>query len=181
MRLRVGDLDFPGRQIVVRDSEGIRDRVTVLPDSVVPSLQRHLQVVKRLHDQDLAKGLGCVDLAPTLEQEHPNANREWIWQYVFPSKRLSVAPHTNRVRRHHLDPSGLQKAIREAARSAGIPKRVTPQTLRHSFATHLLESGYDVRIVQELLGHKDVRTTMIYTHLLRQGKPVVRSPLDDPR
>jgi integron integrase len=195
MRLRVGDLDLPGRQIVVRNSDGARDRVTVLPDSVIPALQRHLQGVKRLHDQDLAKGLGCVDLPPALQQEHPNANGEMDadvsirWQYVFPSKRLSVAPHTSRVRRHHLDPSGLRKAIREAARSAGIPKRVTPQTLRHSFAVHLLESGYNVRLVQELLGHKDVRTTMIYTHacteqserILRQGKPVVRSPLDDPR
>ena len=181
MRLRVGDLDFPDRQIVVRDSEGTQDRVTVLPDSVVPSLQQHLQGVKRLHDQDLAEGLGCVDLPPALEQEHPNTNSEWMWQYVFSSKRLSVAPQANRVRRHHLDPSGLRKAIREAARSAGIPKRVTPQTLRHSFAVHLLESGYNVRLVQELLGHRDVRTTMMYTHLLRQGKPVVRSPLDDPR
>ncbi|MBE9471802.1 MAG: integron integrase [Chloroflexi bacterium] len=187
MRLRVGDLDLPGRQIVVRNSEGARDRVTVLPDSVIPALQRHLQGVKRLHDQDLAKGLGCVDLPPALQREHPNANGEMDadvsirWQYVFPSKRLSVAPHTSRVRRHHLDPSGLRKAIREAARSAGIPKRVTPQTLRHSFAVHLLESGYNVRLVQELLGHRDVRTTMIYTHLLRQGKPAVRSPLDDLR
>ena len=181
MRLRVGDLDFPDRQIVVRDSEGTQDRVTVLPDSVVPSLQQHLQGVKRLHDQDLAEGLGCVDLPPALEQEHPNTNSEWMWQYIFPSKRLSVAPQANRVRRHHLDPSGLRKAIREAARSTGIPKRVTPQTLRHSFAVHLLESGYNVRIVQELLGHRDVRTTMIYTHLLRQGKPAVRSPLDDLR
>jgi integron integrase len=187
MRLRVGDLDLPGRQIVVRNGEGAQDRVTVLPDSAIPALQRHLQGVKRLHDQDLAKGLGCVDLPPALQQEHPNANRDMDadvsirWQYVFPSKRLSVTPHTSRVRRHHLDPSGLRKAIREAARSAGIPKRVTPQTLRHSFAVHLLESGYNVRLVQELLGHRDVRTTMIYTHLLRQGKPAVRSPLDDPR
>ena len=160
MRLRVGDLDFPDHQIVVRDSEGTQDRVTVLPDSVVPSLQQHLQGVKRLHDQDLAEGLGCVDLPPALEQEHPNTNREVDadadirWQHVFPSKRLSVAPQANRVRRHHLDPSGLRKAIREAARSTGIPKRVTPQTLRHSFAVHLLESGYNVRLVQELLGHR---------------------------
>ena len=131
-----------------------------------------------MHDEDLAAGHGAVYLPDALEREYPGANREWLWQYVFPSERLSVDPRSGVVRRHHLDESGLQKAVRAAATAAGITKHVGPHTLRHSFATHLLEAGYDVRTVQELLGHKDVKTTMIYTHVLNRGPKAVRSPLD---
>lgn len=150
----------------------------MLPDSLIAPLQEHLQRVKRLHEEDLAKGHGAVYPPHALERKYPNANREWAWQYVFPSDRLSVDPRSGTVRRHHLDESGLQKAVRQAAKRAGIPKPVTPHTFRHSFATHLLEAGYDIRTVQELLGHKDVRTTMIYTHVLQRGGLAVRSPLD---
>lgn len=178
VRLRVKDLDFAQRAIIVRDGKGAEDRVTMLPDSLIAPLQEHLQRVKRLHEEDLAKGHGAVYLPHALERKYPNANREWAWQYVFPSDRLSVDPRSGTVRRHHLDESGLQKAVRQAAKRAGIPKPVTPHTFRHSFATHLLEAGYDIRTVQELLGHKDVRTTMIYTHVLQRGGLAVRSPLD---
>lgn len=178
VRLRVKDLDFAQRAIIVRDGKGAEDRVTMLPDSLIAPLQEHLQRVKRLHEEDLAKGHGAVYLPHALERKYPNANREWAWQYVFPSDQLSVDPRSGTVRRHHLDESGLQKAVRQAAKRAGIPKPVTPHTFRHSFATHLLEAGYDIRTVQELLGHKDVRTTMIYTHVLQRGGLAVRSPLD---
>jgi len=177
-RLRVKDVDFAYHTIVVRDGKGMEDRVTMLPDGVIPPLQEHLQRVKQLHEQDLAKGYGSVYLPYALERKYPNANREWIWQYVFPANRLSVDPRSGTVRRHHVDESGLQKAVREAARLARIEKRVTCHTFRHSFATHFLEAGYDIRTVQELLGHKDVRTTMIYTHVLQRGGLAVRSPLD---
>ncbi|NIO70049.1 MAG: integron integrase [Anaerolineae bacterium] len=179
VRLRVQAIDFGQRQVVVRDGKGMEDRVTMLPDSVVMPLQEHLQRVKRLHEEDLAKGYGSVYLPFALERKYPNADREWIWQYVFPANRLSVDPRTNTVRRHHVDESSLQKAVREAARRTGIAKRVTCHTFRHSFATHLLENGYDIRTVQELLGHKDVKTTMIYTHVLNRGPMAVRSPLDE--
>nr|MBC7244615.1 integron integrase [Chloroflexota bacterium] len=178
LRLRVKDLDFDHRTIIVRDGKGAEDRVTMLPASLIISLQEHLQYVKRLYEQDLAKGYGAVYLPNALARKYPNAEREWGWQYVFPSARLSVDPHSGLVRRHHLDESGLQKAVREAARQAGIIKPVGPHTFRHSFATHLLQNGYDIRTVQELLGHKDVRTTMIYTHVLQRGGMAMRSPLD---
>jgi len=178
LRLRVKDLDFDYRTITVRDGKGEQDRVTILPESLIVPLQDHLRIVKRTHEEDLARGYGAVYLPYALERKYPNANREWIWQYVFPAGRLSVDPRSGVVRRHHLHESGLQKAIRTAAQEAGIPKRVSPHTLRHSFATHLLENHYDIRTVQELLGHKDVKTTMIYTHVLNRGGLAVRSPLD---
>ncbi|MGA9351364.1 MAG: integron integrase [Anaerolineae bacterium] len=178
VRLRVKDLDFAQRAIVIRDAKGDQDRVTMLPESLIAPLQEHLLRVKRLHEEDLAKGYGAVYLPYALERKYPSADREWTWQYVFPAQRLSVDPRSGVVRRHHVDESGLQKAVREAARLAGIPKPVSPHTFRHSFATHLLENGYDIRTVQKLLGHKDVKTTMIYTHVLQRGGLAVRSPLD---
>lgn len=178
IRLRVKDIDFAQRQIIVRDGKGGKDRVTMLPASIVQPLQEHLQRVKRLHDQDLARGYGTVHLPYALERKYPNANREWSWQYVFPSDRLSTDPRSGKTQRHHLDESGLQKAVRQAAQRANIHKPVGCHTFRHSFATHLLQNGYDIRTVQELLGHKDVKTTMIYTHVLQRGGLAVRSPLD---
>ena len=178
LRLRVKDIDFSQYQIIVRDGKGQKDRVTMLPKSLIAPLQAHLQSVERLHQEDLARGFGSVYLPYALERKYPNADREWIWQYVFPSQRLSVDPRSGVVRRHHLDESGLQKAVRAAARAAGIPKKASCHTFRHSFATHLLENHYDIRTVQELLGHKDVKTTMIYTHVLNRGGLAVRSPLD---
>jgi integron integrase len=178
LRLRVKDLDFAQHQIFVRDGKGEKDRVTMLPESLVSPLQDHLRIVKRTHDEDLAKGYGAVYLPYALERKYPNAEREWIWQYVFPANRLSVDPRSNIVRRHHIHESSLQKAVRAAAQATGIPKRISPHIFRHSFATHLLEAHYDIRTVQELLGHKDVKTTMIYTHVLNRGGLAVRSPLD---
>jgi len=178
LRLRVKDLEFERRAIIVRDGKGAQDRVTVLPDSLIPLLQEHLQRVKALHQQDLAQGFGSVYLPDALARKYPNADREWGWQYVFPASSLSPDPRSGVVRRHHLHESSLQKAIKEAARLAGIVKPVGPHTLRHCFATHLLEAHYDIRTVQELLGHKDVKTTRIYTHVLNRGGLAVRSPLD---
>jgi integron integrase len=178
LRLRVKDLDFDRCAIIVRDTKGNEDRVTMLPESLIAPLKEHLRRVKRLHEEDLAKGYGTVYLPDALDRKYPNASREWIWQYVFPSEQLTVDPRSGETRRHHLDESGLQKAVRAAARAAGLDKRVTCHTFRHSFATHLLENRYDIRTVQELLGHKDVRTTMIYTHVLQRGGLAVRSPLD---
>jgi len=178
VRLRVKDLDFDQHVITVRDGKGAKDRITVLPDTLITPLQEHLQRVQLIHQQDLADGYGSVYLPYALDRKYPNASKEWIWQYVFPSDRLSTDPRTGIVRRHHIDPSTLQKAVRKAARLAGIAKHVTCHTFRHSFATRLLENGYDIRTVQELLGHKDVKTTMIYTHVLNRGGIAVRSPLD---
>ena len=178
LQLRVKDVDFEKRQIIVRAGKGDKDRVTMLPDSVVPFLQEHLRHVKQLHDQDLVRGYGRVDLPFALERKYPNADREWLWQYVFPASKLSRHPQTGLLCRHHIHESALQKAVRRAAQQAGLPKRVNCHTFRHCFATHLLENGYDIRTVQELLGHKDVKTTMIYTHVLNRGGLAVRSPLD---
>lgn len=181
LRLRVKDLDFAQSQIIVRDGKGETDRVTMLPASLVAPLQEHLARVKHLHDRDLARGYGYVDLPYALARKYPNASRAWVWQYVFPARSLSKDPqdpHSDRRYRHHAHESGLQKAVASAARRAGIAKRVTCHTFRHSFATHLLEAGYDIRTVQELLGHRDVSTTMIYTHVLNKGPKAVRSPLD---
>ena len=178
VRVRVKDVDFAQHILLVRDGKGEKDRITMLPEILVAPLQEHLGRVKQLHTKDLAEGYGAVYLPYALERKYPNANREWGWQYVFPAKSRSVDPRTGAERRHHLDESSLQKAVRAAARLASIDKHVTCHTFRHSFATHLLEAGYDIRTVQELLGHQDVKTTMIYTHVLNRGAKAVRSPLD---
>jgi site-specific recombinase XerD len=180
------NLEFERRALIVRDGKGAQDRVTVLPDSLIPLLQEHLQRVKALHEQDLAQGYGAVYLPDALARKYPNADREWGWQYVFPASSLSEDPRSGVTRRHHLHESSLQKAVKEAARLAGIVKPVGPHTLRYRFATHLLEAHYDIRTVQELLGHKDVKTTMICTHacterserVLNRGGLAVRNPLD---
>jgi integron integrase len=179
LRLRVKDLDFERRQIIVRNGKGNKDRATVLPNTLLQPLKNHLITVRIIHEQDIAQGYGEVYLPHALERKYPSASREWAWQYVFPAPRLSVDPRSGITRRHHLSASAVQKAVRAAAQKAGINKPVTPHTFRHSFATHLLERGYDIRTVQELLGHKDLRTTMIYTHVLQRGGLAVRSPLDD--
>jgi len=178
VRLRVKDVDFAQHVFLVREGKGDKDRITMLPENVVAPLQEHLARVKQVHTADLADGYGAVYLPYALERKYPHANREWGWQYVFPAKSRSVDPRTGVTRRHHLDESSLQKAVRAAARLAGIDKPVTCHTFRHSFATHLLEAGYDIRTVQELLGHQDVKTTMIYTHVLNRGAKAVRSPID---
>ncbi len=178
LRLRVKDLDFEYRQVIVRDGKGEKDRITILPASLISPLQAHLARVRPLHQQDLTEGFGNVYLPYALANKYPNAAREWIWQYVFPASKRSIDPRSAVERRHHADESGLQKAVTAAARRSGIPKRITCHTFRHSFATHLLEAGYDIRTVQELLGHESVETTMIYTHVLKQGGLAVKSPLD---
>jgi len=178
IRLRVKDLDFDRYELTVRNGKGEKDRVTMLPERLSVPLQLQLQLVKRWHTSDLERGYGAVYLPFALDRKYPNASREWGWQYVFPANRLAKDPRSDALRRHHLDESGLQKAVKAAVKAAGLTKPASCHTFRHSFATHLLEYGYDIRTVQELLGHADVRTTMIYTHVLNRGGRAVRSPLD---
>jgi integron integrase len=178
LRLRVKDIDFHRHEITVREGKGNKDRVTVLPSSLVARLQPHLETVRNVHRDDLSIGFGAVFLPHALARKYPRAAREWAWQYVFPASQVSVDPRTGVHRRHHLDESSIQRAVKTAAARAGIDRPVSPHTLRHAFATHLLASGYDIRTVQELLGHADVATTMIYTHVLNRGGRGVVSPAD---
>ena len=178
LRLRVQDMDFAMLQLTVRDGKGAKDRYTVLPGTVVPALREHLERVHLLHQEDLRKGNGAVYLPGALDRKYPAAAKDWKWQYVFPARDLSKDPRSGIVRRHHLDEATINKAIKAAGCRLGLTKRVSSHTFRHSFATHLLQRGSDIRTIQELLGHNDVSTTMIYTHVLRAGGAGTRSPLD---
>jgi integron integrase len=178
LRLRVKDIDFEYSQIIVRDGKGSKDRVTILPDAVAAALQTHLRSVRGQHNWAVQHGYGGVELPQALEEKYRAATTDWAWQYVFPASRPARDPRSGTYRRHHLHETSVQRAIRVAARRIGFAKPVGPHTLRHCFATHLLERGYDIRTVQELMGHSDVRTTQIYTHVMKKGAGAVKSPLD---
>ncbi len=178
IRLRIKDIDFEINEIRVHSGKGDKDRLVPLPESIKPALKTHLERVKLIHKNDLSKGYDEVYLPHALDRKYPNAGKEWTWQYVFPSTKLSRDPRKNIIRRHHMDPSSLDRAIKRAVKLANITKQISSHTFRHSFATHLLQTGTDIRTIQSLLGHNDVSTTMIYTHVLRQGGQGVKSPLD---
>jgi integron integrase len=178
LRLRVQNIDFARNEIMVRDGKGAKDRITILPESLKDPLKQHLKKIKATHEQDLNDGWGRVPLPDALHRKYPNASQDWRWQWVFPQENRWKNRKTGEEGRHHVDESILQKAFKRAVQKAGLTKRATCHTLRHSFATHLLEAGYDIRSVQELLGHKDVRTTMVYTHVLNRGGRGVKSPID---
>lgn len=178
VRLRVKDVDFERAEILVRDGKGAKDRVTMLPQSLIQPLQDHLRWRRKLFEDDKSQGKAAVYMPDALDRKYPNAATEWAWQYVFPATGFSIDPRSNAERRHHIDEKALQRAVKKAVQAGGLSKPATPHTFRHSFATHLLQSGYDIRTVQELLGHADVATTMIYTHVLNKGGRGVTSPLD---
>ena len=178
VRLRIQNLDFGQNLVYVRGAKGGKDRTTIFPETIQEEVREHVEKAREIHEQDLSKGYGEVYLPEALSRKYPNASREFRWQYVFPSKKLSLDPRSSKLRRHHVLESGLQKAVKTAVNRAGLLKRATCHTFRHSFATHLLENGVNIRVVQELMGHADVKTTEIYTHVMAKDISVVSSPLD---